>query len=69
MLAIPENLAVSNDFLSYRATYRLKGNTLRVKRILDDKTHGNVCPPAMSSAYKQFATKVLQNVKAQVVYK
>ena len=69
VLAIPENLAVSNDFLSYRATYRLKGNTLRVKRILDDKTHGNVCPPAMSSAYKQFATKVLQNVKAQVVYK
>lgn len=69
ILSVPENMAVSNDFLSYKATYRLKGDILTVKRTLDDRTHGNVCSPEISSATKKFAAKVLPNVKAQVLYK
>lgn len=69
ILSVPDNMSLSNNVLSYRASYRLKGNTLTVNRILDDKTPGNVCSPAIANAYKEFAAKALQNVKAQVVYK
>ena len=69
ILSVPEDMTTENDFLSYRSTARHKGNTLTVKRIFDDKTPGIICPPEMSSAYKKFASTVLPNVKAQVVYK
>ena len=69
VLATPKNMNISNEFLSYQATYHLKGNTLRVKRVLDDKVPGNICSPAVASAYKKLASQVSKNVKAQVVYK
>lgn len=69
ILSIPDDMKLTMDFLSYVATYRLAGNTLTVKRELEDKTRGNVCTPATSSTAKKFAMKVLQNFKSQVVYK
>lgn len=69
ILSVPDDLKLSNDFLAYQATYRMEGNTLTVKRIMDDRTPGNICSPAMASAYKAFATQASKNVKAQVVYK
>ena len=69
ILAIPDDSTIKDEFLTYHATYRLKENMLVVKRTLDDKTHGNVCGPEIGMLYKRFATKVLQNVKSQVVYK
>lgn len=69
IFAVPDDMQVANDFLSYRATYRLKGNTLTVKRSIDDRTPGNICTPAMASAYKKFAIQAARNVKAQVIYK
>ena len=69
LLAVPDNMAINNDFLSYRAAYKVKGNTLTVTRVFDDKTRGNVCSPATFSAYQEFATKAMTDVKSQVVYK
>lgn len=69
ILSVPDNMNLANDFLSYRASYVLKNNTLTVKRVFDDRTRGNVCPPSVFVAYQQFAKKVLPNVRAQVVYK
>jgi hypothetical protein len=69
ILSVPADMKQNNDFLSYSATYRLKGNTVTVKRVFDDRTQGNVCAPKVSADYKQFAKKVLINLKAQVVYK
>lgn len=69
LLSVPANLAISNDFLSYRASYKLKGSTLSVKRVFEDKTRGHVCSPEVSKAYQQFANKAVADVKAQVVYK
>lgn len=69
ILAVPDNMKIANDFLSYEAQYRLKGNVLTVKRVFDDKTKGNVCSPAVTAAYKAFAKKVVPNVRAQVVYR
>jgi len=36
---------------------------------VDDRTPGNVCSPAIAAEYKDFSKKVMQNLKAQVVYK
>jgi transglutaminase-like putative cysteine protease len=69
VLAVPRNMRVSNDVLSYQAKYRLKGNTLHVKRVLDDKIPGTICTPEASRAYQQLARQVAKNTKAQVVYR
>ena len=69
VLAIPDNFSLSNDFLAYKATYRLDGNHLLVKRSFDDKTKGNVCSPELMVAYRTFTQKVMPNMKAQVLYK
>lgn len=69
ILAVPDDASLANDFLSYRATYTLRGNTLTVKRVFDDRTHGDVCTPATLRAYQQFAAKAQRNAAAQVLYK
>lgn len=69
MLATPDNVAMSEGFQSYSATYKLRGDTLTVKRVFDDRTPGNVCAPDVILTQKEFARKVVQDLKAQVVYK
>lgn len=69
VLSIPDNLKVANDFVSYTATYKLKGNVITAKRILDDRTKGNVCKPQVFIEYKKIADKAIDNLKEQVLYK
>lgn len=69
VLSVPDNMKIANDFLSYTATYKLKNNVLTVKRALDDRTKGNVCPPLFLAEYKKIAEKVVSNLKEQVLYK
>jgi len=69
ILAIPDDLTIADAALSYSARYQLKGNTLTVKRVFEDRTKGNVCSPESTKAYQAFAKKVMADVKAQVVYK
>lgn len=69
VLSIPENMKLANDFVTYTATYKLKGNILTVKRTLDDRTKGNVCAPEISAAYEKLAEKAMDNLKEQVLYK
>lgn len=69
VLSIPDNLKIANDYVSYTATYKLKGNVLSVKRTLDDRTKGNVCSPQIFEEYKKVAEKAIDNLKEQVLYK
>lgn len=69
VLAIPDNLALKNQLVSYQASYQLKGNILTVKRMIDDRTRGNICSPKVMLEYKKFADKVMDNLKSQVLYK
>lgn len=69
ILYVPGDMAVGNRYLTYRATYRLKGNVLKVTRELDDKTAGNICTPARAEAYRHLALAILHNVKEQVLYR
>ncbi len=69
ILAVPENMSHRTANVSYKASYRLKGNELTVTRQVDDRTRGNVCAPAIAAEYKAFSKKITPNLKAQVVYK
>lgn len=69
ILSLPDDARVANDFLTYQATYRLKGSTLSVKRTIDDRTPGIICSPEMGVAYQKFAAQAVKNLKAQVIYK
>lgn len=69
LLSVPENLSVGNELVSYKATYRLKGKTLMVSRVLEDRTRGNVCSPQVFVDYKKIAEPALENLKEQVLYK
>jgi len=69
ILAVPDNMSVTTANLSYKATYRLKGNQLTVTRQIDDATRGNVCSPAIAAEYNEFSKKVMPDRKAQVVHK
>ncbi len=69
VLSLPENLRLSGDVLSYSARYKQKGNVLTVTRALEDRTKGNVCSAGQLIEYKKFAEKVMDDLKAQVLYK
>jgi len=69
ILSVPDNFKVANDFVSYTANYKLKGNVLTVKRTLDDRTKGNICSPQVLAEYKLVAEKMIDNLKEQVLYK
>ncbi len=69
VLSIPDDMKVANDFMSYTAAYKLKGNVLTVRRTLDDRTKGNVCSPQIFAEFKKIAEKAVDNLKEQVLYK
>ena len=69
ILAVPKNVSFSAGPATYRATYKLHGNTLSVKRELVDKTDRNVCPIAVQREYAVFARRVAADLKSQVVYR
>lgn len=69
LLSVPEDMKLTNELLSYHATYKRNGNTLVVKREFDDRTKGNVCSPQQLAEYKKFADQVVENLKEQVLYK
>lgn len=69
VIAIPPDARVSNSFLDYQASYKRKGRTLTVRRMLEDRTRGHVCSPRLTAEYRDFARKVMENLKAVVLYK
>lgn len=69
VLSVPSDIKVGNDLVSYQASHKLKGTTLTVKRVLDDRTKGNVCAPEVFAKFRPIAEKAIDNLKEQVLYK
>jgi hypothetical protein len=69
VLAVPDDKTVEGNPVSYRATYKLKGKVLEVRREFEDHTRTNVCGPEITAEYKRVALEALPNFKSQVVYK
>lgn len=68
ILAVPENLSLDENHLTYTATYKLSGNVLVVERELQDKTPGNVCSPELTNAQQASLKKISKNLMSQVVF-
>lgn len=68
ILAVPDDMEITSEFLVYRASYKRNGNELYIKRRLEDKTKGNICSPDVLKGNKEFAIKALKNIKSQIVY-
>jgi transglutaminase-like putative cysteine protease len=68
VLAKPEDLSIDGKYLSYKATYKVEDNALKVRRVVDDKAPGNICPPELMQSQREVGLKVVQNLKSQVVY-
>jgi transglutaminase-like putative cysteine protease len=69
IISIPDDLEASNKYLTYTAKYKLEGNLLKVKRVFDDRTEGNVCKPEMLNENKKLLKKANENYKEQLIYK
>ena len=69
VLSVPDDIKLGGELASYQASYKLKGATLTVKRVLEDRTRGNVCAPALIAKYRPVAEKIIDNLKEQVLYK
>lgn len=69
VLSIPDDVKVSNNYLSYEARYRLKGNVLSIQREIEDKTSGTTCSPAVAAEYKKVGDAVMDDLRSQVLYK
>lgn len=69
VLSIPDDLTVSNQHLSYTASYKLEGNTVKVVRVIDDKTEGSICSPEFMRENKKILLKAYDNYNEQLIYK
>ena len=69
VLSVPDDLKVDDGVLSYEASYKLEGTSLHVKRVLQDRSPSPVCDQKIAANYASFYDKVINNVRAQVLYK
>jgi hypothetical protein len=69
ILSVPDEVNVANDYLAYRASYRLKGRTLSIERVLTDKLKGATCSPQVAAEYKKIGDLVQDDLRSQVLYK
>ena len=62
-------MRLASTFFSAARYSALKaGNTVTIRRTLDDRTPGPLCTPAFNAEYRAALKKVLANLKAQLVY-
>jgi hypothetical protein len=68
ILSVPKDVDAKNEMLSYRATYRLEGNVLTVKRTVDDTPPTNICTAAQMAEFTKQARLIAKDVAAQVIF-
>jgi transglutaminase-like putative cysteine protease len=66
---LPPAAKWANSVQRYEASYVQKGQTLQVRRSLEDRTPTAVCSAATGEEYRQMNGRVIDNLKAQVLYR
>lgn len=69
LLSVPDDLNIDGKYLKYKASYKLDGNILTVKRRADDLSPVNICSPGVLKSQRRVGLKAIQNLKSQVIYK
>ena len=67
VVGVPKDFSLSTPAINYTATYRKTGNTLTIRRELQDKTATNICSVAFMEAYKKAARNLVRDLKSQVL--
>ena len=66
---LPPAAKLANSVQKYEASYTQKGQALHIRRQLEDRTPTAVCSPLIGNEYRQLGGKVIDNLKAQVLYR
>jgi len=69
VIALPEDLHISNGTMTYDASYAQKGRTITVVRHFEDRTAKSVCTAQDDSKFRPFARRMLRDLRAQIVYR
>jgi transglutaminase-like putative cysteine protease len=68
VLARPKDVEVKGKVETYKATYTQKEGTVTAVRVLEDRTPGPVCSPAVVPDWKQFSEGVRKDFRGQLLY-
>lgn len=69
LLSLPEPAKVRGTLVDYTASYQQKGNTVLVKRELQDKTSQGICSVQVMREFNKQVDPVGENLRTQVLYK
>lgn len=69
LLSTPESARLRGSLLDYTATYEQKGDTIVVKREVNDKTFQGICSPAVMRDFHKQSLPIGENLRTQVLYK
>ncbi|MFN8391313.1 MAG: DUF3857 domain-containing protein [Bdellovibrionota bacterium] len=69
LLSIPTNVSKKNELIDYASHYSRKGQTVTISRSVHDSTPGPVCKPEVDAAYREIASKLRDEMEAQILFK
>lgn len=69
VLSLPDATAFNSPLITYKSSYELKGNLLKVRRAVEDKSVGNVCSAETGREFKAALQPVFNDVRQQLLYK
>ncbi|QBY05172.1 DUF3857 domain-containing protein [Thalassotalea sp. HSM 43] len=68
ILAKPDNFAINENHIEFKASYEQEGNVLTVKRFVNDTTPGNLCSADLVNAQRKTLMKINENLNSQVIF-
>jgi transglutaminase-like putative cysteine protease len=66
--AVPRDVEIKGEYLTYKATYREKNGTITAVREIEDHSPAPVCTLAIAAEYKKFALGIKKDLHAQLLY-
>ena len=70
IIALPPSVTIKSRQITYKATYKRNARKISVHRELIDNTGGgNICSRDVLAEQRDFAIKVSENLKAQILYR
>ena len=67
IVGYPKDYDFSSPAIDYKATYRMSGDTLTVRRELVDKTTSNICSAAYMADYRKSARTIMRDLRSQIL--
>lgn len=69
LLSMPESATLRGNLLDFTAHYEQKGDTLLVKREVNDKTSQGICSAEVMREFHKQMLPISENLRTQVLYK